>query len=255
VIRAMVFASVLALTSAATVFAQVTPTTRSEWDKGWIDVNFGVAVAAEKEYSSDFVFTRSLENGVGLALYTLPTGASFDFGGGYMFTRYVGVGISFGGTAHEDTVGLGLTVPHPNFFNEPGIGVNVTDKPLMRVEGARHIQLMAVPWQTQRLRLRVFGGPSHFRAEQEVITNIRYIQTTLGRANLINITSYDSEKSLGTGWGAHVGADFSVFSTRVVGVGGGVRISRGTVQFEDYGGFDDRKVGGVQAGGGLRLKF
>jgi hypothetical protein len=255
VVRAMVFALCLGGVAVPSAFAQVTPVGQPSWDKGWIDVNFGVAVAAEKEYFSEFEFTRSLERGYGAAFYTLPTGAAFDFGGGFMFTPQVGIGISFGGTAHQDVVGLGLTVPHPNFFDEPGIGVNVTDEPLMRAEGAQHIQLMTVLLQTPRLRLRVFGGPSHFRAEQEVITNIRYIQTTLGRANLINITSYDSEKSVGTGWGAHVGADVSVFFTRVVGVGGGVRISRGTVQFEDYGGFDDRKVGGAQASGGLRLKF
>jgi hypothetical protein len=254
VVRSIVLGLIMACGS-GTAFAQVTPTAPTAWDKGWVDVNFGVAVAAEKEYSSDFVFTRSLETGVGLALYTLPTGASFDFGGGYMFTRYLGAGISFGGTAHEDTVGLGLSVPHPNFFDEDGLDVEVTDKPLMRIEGARHIQLMAVPWQTPRLRLRVFGGPTYFLVKQDTITNIRYTQTTLGRINLVNITSYDSQTSEGSGWGAHVGADFSLFFTRVVGVGGGVRISRGTVQFEDYGGFDDRKVGGVQASGGLRLKF
>ncbi len=253
--RSILFAMFLSGAAVPAALAQVTPVGQVSWDKGWIDVNFGVAVAAEREYFSEYEFTRSLERGVGLALYTLPTGASFDFGGGYMFTPRIGAGISFGGTAHQDTVGLGLTVPHPNFFNEPGVGVNVTNRPLTRAEGAQHIQVMVVLLQTPRLRLRVFGGPTHFRAEQEVISSIRYTQTTIGRANIINITGYEAEKSVGTGWGAHAGADLSVFFSRVVGVGGGVRISRGTVQFEDYGGFDDRKAGGIQLGGGLRLKF
>ncbi len=94
VMRAIVFGCVVSLMSVSGAFAQVTPVAAPTWDKGWIDVNFGVAVAAEKDYFAEDTFTRSLETGYGAALYTLPTGASFDFGGGYMFTSRLGAGIS-----------------------------------------------------------------------------------------------------------------------------------------------------------------
>jgi hypothetical protein len=47
----------------------------------------------------------------------------------------------------------------------------------------------------------------------------------------------------------------SAFFNRVFGVGVAVRVSRATVKTDDYGGPADRKLGGVQIGGGLRLKF
>jgi hypothetical protein len=75
----------------------------------------------------------------------------------------------------------------------------------------------------------------------------------------VDITTYDTTKVESTGWGYHVGADASVFFSRVVGVGGFMRFSRGTVTIEDGVALSDAPVdviaGGVQMGGGLRLRF
>ncbi len=58
------------------------------------------------------------------------------------------------------------------------------------------------------------------------------------------------------GWvDVNVGAAVSVFFNRVFGLGAVVRLSRSSVDMDDYGGVDSRKVGGPQFGGGLRLKF
>jgi hypothetical protein len=38
-------------------------------------------------------------------------------------------------------------------------------------------------------------------------------------------------------------------------VGGFARLSRGTVELADFSGVYDVKAGGLQTGGGLRLKF
>jgi hypothetical protein len=60
-----------------------------------------------------------------------------------------------------------------------------------------------------------------------------------------------------SGWGAHFGGDVSWFFTGVVGVGGFARYSTGSVEFTDP--ISDKpvtlKTGGLQAGGGLRLRF
>ena len=226
-------------------------------DKGWIDVNFGAAAAAEREFTSTRVITVSQETGAGSVAYGVPRGGSFDVGAGYMFTARIGVGVSLSGTAHEDTAGLGVSVPHPLFFNASAIDGSVTDRALTRAEGTWHLQIMAVGVDTPRVRVRVFGGPSYLRAEQETITSIGYDQTyqIFGRGNVVEIESFRSETSEATAWGVHVGGDVSVFFNRVVGVGGMVRISRGTAEIADYGGDHDITLGGVQFGGGLRFKF
>jgi hypothetical protein len=229
----------------------------SAWDKGWIDVNFGVAKAAEDSYTSVNVTTISGEAGAGAVAYGLPKGGSFDVGGGYMFHPRVGIGVSLAGTAHEDIAGLAISVPHPLYFNASAEAATVTDAGLTRAEGAWHIHAMVVALQTPRVRVRVFGGPSYIRAEQDAVSLINYHQSysVFSPANSVAITSYRSNAVDGGGWGFHGGADLAVFFNRIVGVGTMVRVSRATVDLDDYGGVESRKVGGVQFGGGLRLKF
>lgn len=250
-IRTVVGGVVLALVAGgSTGFAQ-------DYEKGWVDVNFGVASAAEKSFSSTRVVTISQESGGGSVAYGVPRGGAFDVGGGYMFSPRVGFGVSLAGTAHEDIAGLAISVPHPLYFNASATDATTTDAALTRTEGAWHLQAMFVAAETPRVRVRVFGGPSYFRAEQEVVDNLKYSQVyqVFGRGNAVDITSYTTSKVTGTAWGLHAGGDVGVFFNRVFGLGASVRVSRGTAQITDYGGPHDIKVGGVQVNGGLRLKF
>jgi hypothetical protein len=226
-------------------------------EKGWLDVNFGAASAAESEYSSGYSVSKFLETATFDATYSFPRGGSFDVGGGYMFAPRVGIGVTLGGTAHEDPAALAIRIPHPLAFNAHASDIDVTDGVLQRSEGSFHISAMIMAASSPRVRLRVFGGPSFFRAEQDVVSFIGYDQVfqIFGTGNAVDITTYDTKKSDGSGWGAHGGFDVSFFFNRIVGVGGLVRISRGSVDLDDYSGVSHVKVGGVQYGGGLRLRF
>lgn len=248
--RHLLCAMALTLVSASTSFAQ-------DYARGWVDVNVGVATAAEDTFSSTRVITISQEAGGGSVAYGVPRGASFDVGGGYMVSPRFGLGLSLAGTAHEDIAGLAVSVPHPLYFNASATDATVTDSALTRSEGAWHLQAVAVAVDSPRVRVRVFGGPSYIRAEQETVDLIKYDQVyqLFGRGNVVDIRSYTSSKSVGSGWGFHAGGDVSVFFNRVFGVGGFARVSRATAEIEDYGGAHDIKLGGLQAGAGLRLRF
>ena len=249
---------VLGLVMSASAEAQTT------FERGWIDVNFGIAVAAEDAFSMGTtreIFDEPADFG---AEYSLPRGASFDFGGGVMITPIVGVGVSFSGTAHEDVASLSARVPHPFFANVYATDSAPSDDVLQRVEGGVNLQAMIVAVQTDRFRFRVFGGPTYFRVEQDAVTAIRYDQAflLLQRANAVEITGSDSERIEGTAWGFHGGADASVFFNRIIGVGGFAKFSRGSVDLDNTlaaATRDDEvvgvKAGGFQVGGGLRLKF
>lgn len=235
---------------------------QSKFDRGWIDVNFGVAVAAEKTRATTETVTIAREPATFETTYSFPTGAAFDFGGGVMLTPFSGIGVSVSGTAHEDVASLRIRIPHPNFFNAFATDDNETESKLQRTEGTIHIQGMFVlPTGSDRVRVRAFGGPSYFRLKMDAVTDIRYNQffQIFNTGNVVEITTFDSEEVEETGWGFHVGGDVSVFFTRVVGVGGFARFSRGTVTIDDDAILSnepvDFKTGGFQAGGGLRLKF
>ena len=176
-----------------------------------------------------------------------------------MFNRWIGAGVSIAGTAHEDIVGLGATIPHPYFFNAEVIASGATDDKLMRTEGSVHLQAMVAAYQGPRGRFRVLGGPTYFRYEADMVQDVEYTQiaTRLSRAQSVTITGYEAVTTEGTGWGWHVGADGSVFFNRVVGIGGFARFSRGTVEIDEPMSelLQDVTVGGLQVGGGLRLRF
>jgi hypothetical protein len=243
---------------------------QASFERVWIDLSFGVAAPAEDAFSMD---ARSLyfEPADFGAQYSLPRGAGFDFGGGVLVTPMIGFGVSFTGTAHEHAANLSLRIPHPVSRNVFASDTAATDGVLEREEKRVNLQAMLVAAQTDRFRLRVFGGPTYFRVEQDAITYIRFDQVfvILPPANSITITGFDSERIEGTGWGLHAGADASVFFNRVVGVGGFARFSRGTVTLENTLATTvdprrtvpsnledvDVRVGGIQVGVGLRLKF
>ena len=227
---------------------------------GWVDVNIGVASSGAGETVFTYETTLYQEK-LGLAAaYPKPSrGADFDFGGGYMFTPLIGLGVTFSGTAHQDIAGLGISVPHPFFFNASAAASGHTADELMRTEGAANIQLMVVAFKNRRTVLRVFAGPSHFNYKADMVQDISYSQTapSFSRLNLVDITSYDAVEATGSGWGFHAGADVGVFFSRVVGVGGFIRVSRGTATVAEP--MSERNqsitVGGIQSGGGLRLRF
>ncbi len=189
--------------------------------------------------------------------YEFPTGANFDFGGGFLLTRAFGLGISFSGTAHKAPALVSATIPHPRFFDSAATGTGESGE-IEKVEGAVHLQGVFVVPTSDNMRFRLFAGPSYFRVKQDTIDDIRYLQTAqlFTRGNSVTITGAPFSTSEATAWGYHVGADFSVFFSRVVGIGGFARYSGAEVEQVDLGDtIVKNKAGGFQAGGGLRLRF
>ncbi|MCC7123561.1 MAG: hypothetical protein IT178_01845 [Acidobacteria bacterium] len=234
----------------------------SRGERAWIDVNLGAAIAAEDTFTT--VLT-SLDSGGeerrSSATYDNPTGVSFDFGGGYMFTPIIGVGASLVGTAHMAEAELFTRQPHPLLFNRFGEDTSTTDEELTRSEGSINFHAMVrLPIENDRLRVRFFGGPTYFRVQQELVTAIRYSQVYNGSGlNTIDITTYDADEFEATGWGFHAGGDVSYFFNDLIGVGGVARFSRGTVEFDDLDILSDDivevKAGGFQIAGGVRFRF
>jgi hypothetical protein len=231
-------------------------------EKGWLDVNFGIAKAAEESLGVTGSTTISSEQATFAAAYSFPQGAEFDFGGGYMFSPAIGLGVSISGTAHRDVAGLAIRIPHPLRFNAFATDATATDGELERTEGAFHLQAMIkAPLPTDRVRLRFFTGPSYFRLKADAISNVNYEQLfqVFGPGNTVAITTYQTTEVESTAWGFHAGADAAVMFGRVFGLGGFMRFSRATATVEDAAALGDGpvdvKLGGFQTGGGIRLRF
>ena len=246
--------------AAAPAFAQpAAPASVSS--KVWIDVNLGIANPAQKELATASTWIRFREVASQAAAYEFSRGASFDFGGGYMINKGLGVGISFTGTAHQGPAGLAIAVPHPIWANDYAYDASVTNENLTRSEGGINFQVVGkATSKSGRAELKVFGGPTFFRLQGDAVSILHFVQasTLFGNPdNAVAITGYESESINNTGWGLHGGVDGSYFFSRHVGVGGVLRLSRGTVAVDDPMSLDsvDVKVGGIQTAGGVRFRF
>ena len=233
----------------------------------WVDVDFGVALPAETEFTAATSFVRNVTPRTGepstfSSIYSVPTGATFGAGGGFMINKKLGFGVNISGSSHEDFAELTARLPHPTQFNTYGDGSAPTDVELLRRELGTHIQVMFVALDTGKLRIRVYGGPSYLKVKQAMIDNFSFAQTTSSIApftNTVVITSNDAPVDVeASTWGVNVGGDVSYFFTKALGAGGFVRYVGGNVDLDNVlagTGTINVKAGGVQVGGGLRLRF
>jgi opacity protein-like surface antigen len=238
----------------STAFAQ-------DYERVWVDVNFGVAQSSQGVPTTLFTQTVFEERASASAVYDKPgSGSNLDFGGGYMFSPVMGVGLSYSGNRYKDPGSVSLTIPDPFFFNAASTGTLLVEDELERSERAFHMQAMinATP-NSERLRVRLFGGPSYFRVQQHLVSDIGFVQdaSPFFAANDVTLTGYEFKRADANAWGFHGGADVGMFFSRMVGVGGTVRYSRANVTLADPLSESniDLKAGGVQVGGGLRFKF
>jgi hypothetical protein len=155
-------------------------------------------------------------------------------GGGFMFSHAVGLGVSYSRMSRDSVVDLSAAVPHPMFFNALATGTGTTGTALSRNESAIHISLAIVPVRSRRVEFRMMGGPSFFMLKGDMVREVAYEQTfnSLVPQNAITINGISSGEASGSAIGYHVGADFTYFVHRVVGIAGGVRYGQATVAVE-----------------------
>jgi hypothetical protein len=233
-------------------------------ERVWLDLSVGSAMAAEDAFAMTASVARFEQQADFGAHYHLPRRASFAIGGGVMVGPRIGIGVCVGGVMHEARADLTARVPHPYFVDAFASASGQTDIPMQRIERSVAAHAMLVAMQTKHVRLRAFGGPSYFHVQQDSVTGLTYNQFYFVRSptNVVELTDYEFERRDGSGWGFQTGADASVFFTRVLGVGGFAQYSRGSVELENTVATELGQqlrvhvhAGGLQVGGGVRLKF
>ena len=151
---------------------------------------------------------------------------------------------------------LTASVPHPLMFSTPR-SVTGEVSQVQRREMGYHIDLGWRVAPTPNLEFTVFGGPSIFVADQVLVTGLR-----LGLANevypfdTLAFPAVDTESQTQTVTGYNAGVDMTWRFTRRFGLGVLLRYAVGKKDFTPPGGQPiEVEVGGLQAGGGLRVVF
>jgi hypothetical protein len=222
-------------------------------DRFYAGVDFGVQSGGES-FSDAFTFPANAETARIAAPYETKSGPLLGFFFDVRVWKYLSAGISFTGHAPESDTQVTGTIPHPFFFNRPrSLSGDVSG--LERGESGMHFQIRALLPVSRNPQVSVFGGPSFFQVDQDLATGVHWTETY--PYDSVSFTSAMTETRSESGTGFNIGADVGYFMSRHFGVGGRVQYASATVDFPSASGTGSvqSKVGGLQAGGGLRVRF
>lgn len=227
-------------------FGQTTDTTRV-----FVAVNAGVQAGMSSSTQKD-TLTISAEQGSDTVVYPLKSATMFDVGGGVRVWKRLAVGVAVSRYDKAVAATVDASIPHPFFFGRSRSISGSTD-PLTHQETGVHLDAMWMVPVARKLGVAVFGGPTYFSVSQDIVQAVRYTEAyPYDTATFTGVTVAKQTKSK---VGFNAGADVTYMLSKVVGVGGVIRFSRATVDFGGAGSALPVDVGGVQAGGGLRLRF
>jgi hypothetical protein len=214
------------------------------------------ADAAQQSTATEFTATATFVEFVEQAQVTtehrVKTGPVFGGGASVRVWKQLALGAAFSYYSKATDANVTAQLPHPFLFDQPR-GASGTASGVKRTEMASHLFVGWIIPATDRMELIVSGGPTVFQVHQDLVTHVTYTHLyPFDEAQFTGVTSQPAKDST---LGVHAGADVTWKFSRRVGVGGILRYSRGTLDTaigSDSVSFD---VGGLHAGGGLRLIF
>jgi hypothetical protein len=219
-------------------------------ERVFIAVN-GLFQVTSNDFDDSETIRVNAENGRFDTEYEVGGGFAFDVSGGVVVWRNLAVGGGLTRFSTSTPTTINAQIPHPFFFNQPRTVAGEFEGD--RSELAVHIQAKWLVPVDDKFIVAIFGGPSFFQVDQTIVTDVDYSESypfdtaTFTRA----ITDEQSESAMGF----HVGGDFAYYFSNQVGVGGVLQYSGATVEMAVPSGTADVKAGGLQVGGGLRLRF
>jgi hypothetical protein len=214
----------------------------------------GTYQAGTEDFNDGASFPLYAETATFTTAYHLKPGPSFTISGSGLVMRRLAVGIAVSRFSRETPIAVSASLPNPFFFNRARpLSADVAG--MYREERAVHVQARALlPIQSRRLQAAIFGGPSFFTVTQDVLNQVGY--TEAYPYDSVTATNGQSANVSTSKIGFNAGADVGYFFSSHVGVGGVAQYAGSTVKLDSAGGDTvDAKVGGLQVGGGLRLRF
>jgi hypothetical protein len=224
----------------------------------------GTAYSPAKPREFTSLFLRFAEVGSIRTTYPKPARVRLwplrDVGGGVMLTRQVGIGVSYSRVDYDDAVGLTATIPHPTVLGATASATGNTGQTLARRESATHVSLLLVSAQRHGVEVRLFAGPSFFSYDADMVDDVQFAQAfdPVLPQNAITIDGFTTRDARGRAIGLHAGGEVAYFLTRMIGIAGGVRLSRGTVTVDEEPltkVSQDIRVGGRLIFVGVRVRF
>ena len=217
----------------------------------------GAFEPGKQTYADDGTFSLYDEVGrLSVSSDDISSGAVLDFGVGARVMGNFTLSANFHRTSSLGEASVTGQAPHPIFFDRPR-SFSATVPDMKRTEQALHLSLGYRLALGEKLDVQIYAGPSQFRFTQDVI-NAVVITEAGGAFTTVNATNETTTRKANS-WGGHVGADVSypVYQSGNTSfrLGGYVRYAEASSEFLVVSNTVSTKVGGVQIGGGLRVRF
>lgn len=216
----------------------------------------GAFEPGDEEFTDDGPFTLYEEAGRITVSGRSSTGAILDAG---VAARIVGrftLGVSGHRGASADEATVTGQAPHPIFFNRPR-SFSVTVPETKRIEQALHFSAGVLVPLGEKLDVHIYGGPSQFRFSQQVVGDV-VISEASSAFTSVNVTPTIVARKKNV-WGGHIAADFSYPLFQIGNgsfrLGAFVRYAQASSEFQVVSNAVSTKVGAIQYGGGVRVRF
>ncbi|MEO8682422.1 MAG: hypothetical protein ABI665_25460, partial [Vicinamibacterales bacterium] len=220
-VTTLMFVALLVALSQNAAAQTPAPAPASGWeDRAYINVNWGV-----ESGNTDFTDTKSFslyeETGTLTSTSSFSSGSLFDVAVGIKVWRNLSVGAAYHQEGNIAPGSISGTVPHPIFFNAPRT-FTTTVEGLERKENAEHL---VIGWTVpigSKLDIMVFGGPSFFRLQQDVVSDARVAEAGAPFTQVIVQPTVETRKKSVLGYNAGADISYLFWQNDAVRLGGGV---------------------------------
>jgi len=220
-------------------------------------LNIGFGVESGNNDATDTKTYTLYEEPATVSSSTSWTSGSF-FGGGVDFRVFKNFTVGVGYHQETNTSESALTgsIPHPIFFNRPRT-FSATEGGLYRRENATHLTFGWIVPISQKLDVLVSGGPSFFRLQEDVVSEIAIYEKGGAYTELLVAPTVTTQKRSTTGFNAGADVTYIFWQNDSVRLGGGgfVRYTGATSDVRLLANNVETKVGGIQFGFGGRIRF
>ncbi len=246
VLQAWATAAALTLTPFLVLPASAQPSPRVV-----IGLSGGIQAAATA-FSDRFEFDTNVETASADVEYPAASAAIGDVSIGVRLWKRVGAGLSVANATRTGSAQVDARIPHPLFFQQQR-SLTGSQAGIRSSETGVHPQLLYTIPAATRLALVLSAGPSVVQLTQDVVTEVTYDETYPFDAVTFRNATTRRRKASATGFNA--GVDLRWMFARSIGLGALVRFSRATVDVTADGRTVAIRVGGTQAGVGVRVIF
>ena len=185
--------------------------------------------------------------------YGVPSGTFFDGGVVIRVSGAFGIGVGASSFTKSQTASISGSIPHPLIFDRPR-PIGGTSPPLERNEITGYIDASYV-LSGPRVDVAISGGPAFFTVTQDLASNVTFTESPTNDA--VAFTGAVVTRAMATNLGFNASADVGVKLSKNLGIGAIVRYARASVTFPlaNTAAGVHADVGGMHAGGGLRIYF